>query len=43
MCYFERAKAELMQLAELPDWNPSHFLDVSHLAAGVGLVGFTTF
>ena len=37
--YLERAKAELMQLAELPDWCPSHFLDVGEaaLAAGVGL------
>ncbi|MBC7845613.1 MAG: heparinase II/III family protein [Flavobacterium sp.] len=36
--YFERAKAELMQLAELPDWCPTHFLDVGEatLAAGVG-------
>ncbi|RUT68002.1 hypothetical protein D0817_23615 [Flavobacterium cupreum] len=40
--YFERAKAELMQLTELPDWNPSHFLDVGEatLAAGVGLDWF---
>lgn len=37
--YLEKAKAELMQLAELPDWCPSHFLDVGEaaLAAGVGL------
>ena len=37
--YLERAKAELIQLAELPDWCPSHFLDVGEasLAAGVGL------
>ena len=37
--YLERAKAELMQLVELPDWCPSHFLDVGEatLAAAVGL------
>lgn len=37
--YLVRAKAELIQLAELPDWCPSHFLDVGEgaLAAGVGL------
>jgi oligo-alginate lyase len=37
--YFERAKAELLQLAALPDWCPTHFLDVGEatLAAGVGL------
>lgn len=37
--YLERAKSELMQLAELPDWCPTHFLDVGEatLAAAVGL------
>ncbi len=37
--YLKRAKAELMQLCELPDWCPSHFLDVGEatLAAAVGL------
>ncbi|NDP28235.1 MAG: hypothetical protein GZ087_12535 [Flavobacterium sp.] len=37
--YFERAKAELIQLAALPDWCPTHFLDVGEatLAAGIGL------
>ncbi|MBC7827141.1 MAG: hypothetical protein H7122_05310, partial [Chitinophagaceae bacterium] len=37
--YLTRAKAELIQLAELPDWCPSHFLDVGEacLAAGIGL------
>lgn len=37
--YLERAKEELLQLAELPDWCPSHFLDVGEgaLAAGIGL------
>lgn len=37
--FLDRAKAELMQLAELPDWCPTHFLDVGEatLAAGVGL------
>lgn len=37
--YFERAKKELIEISELPDWCPSHFLDVGEgaLAAGVGL------
>lgn len=37
--YLEKAKTELIQLAELPDWCPSHFLDVGEgaLAAGIGL------
>jgi len=37
--FLDRAKAELMQLIELPDWCPTHFLDVGEatLAAGVGL------
>jgi len=37
--YLARAKAELMQLAELPDWCLSHFIDVGEafLAAGLGL------
>ncbi|NQX00407.1 hypothetical protein HQ447_07085, partial [bacterium] len=37
--YLIRAKAELLQLAELPDWCPSHFIDVGEasLAAGIGL------
>ncbi len=37
--YLERARQELIQLAELPDWCPSHFLDVGEaaLAAGIGL------
>ena len=26
--YLKRAKTELIELAELPDWCPSHFLDV---------------
>lgn len=37
--YFERAKKELLEISELPDWCPSHFLDVGEgaLAAGIGL------
>ncbi len=40
--YFERARQELLQLAALPDWCPSHFLDVGEasLAAAVGLDWF---
>lgn len=36
--YFERARTELLRLADLPEWRPSHFLDVGEaaLAAGVG-------
>ncbi len=37
--YLERAKKELMEISELPDWCPTHFLDVGEgaLAAGIGL------
>ena len=37
--YLNRAKAELLQLAESPDWCPSHFIDVGEasFAAGEGL------
>ena len=37
--YFTRAREELMRLAALPEWRPSHFLDVGEaaLAAGIGL------
>lgn len=37
--YLERAKKELLEISELPDWCPSHFLDVGEgaLAAGIGL------
>ena len=34
-----RARAELLQLADLPEWRPGHFLDAGEaaLAAGIGL------
>ena len=37
--YLNRAKAELLQLAESPDWCPSHFIDAGEasFAAGEGL------
>lgn len=37
--YFEAAKKELLEMSELPDWCPNHFLDVGEgaLAAGIGL------
>lgn len=37
--FLNRAREELLQLAALPDWAPSHFLDVGEgaLAAGIGL------
>lgn len=36
--YFDRALAELRAMAAMPDWNPSHFLDVAEmtLAAALG-------
>lgn len=36
--FFVRARDELLRLADLPEWRPSHFLDVGEaaLAAGVG-------
>jgi oligo-alginate lyase len=35
---FARAREELLRLADLPEWRPSHFLDVGEaaLAAGIG-------
>ena len=37
--YAQRAREELLALAGLPNWNPSHFLDIGEacLAAAVGL------
>ncbi len=37
--FFNKAREELLQLADLPDWRPSHFLDVAEaaLAASIGL------
>ncbi|MEI7782499.1 MAG: heparinase II/III family protein, partial [Planctomycetota bacterium] len=35
--YFERCVRELDAACRLPDWNPSHFLDVAEMATAVGL------
>ena len=37
--YLQRAEAELLAIAGLPDWNPSHFLDAAELtmASAIGL------
>lgn len=35
--YARRAREELLAAAELPDWNPSHWLDVAELALGVAV------
>jgi hypothetical protein len=37
--HLERARLELLRLAALPDWGPSHFLGVGEaaLAAGIGM------
>ena len=35
--YFDRCVRELDAACSLPDWNPSHFLDVAEMATAVGL------
>lgn len=35
--YLDRAVAEMDAVAAFSDWNPSHFLDVAEMAAGVGI------
>lgn len=35
--YLDRAVAEMRAAAALPDWNPSHFLDVAEFAAALAL------
>lgn len=32
-----RAEREMLALAEFPDWNPSHFLDVAEAAAAIAI------
>jgi hypothetical protein len=34
--YFERARAELVAVAQFADWNPKHFLDVAEMTTAVG-------
>lgn len=35
--YLERAVAEMDAVSAFSDWNPSHFLDVAEMAAGMGI------
>ena len=35
--FFEKARAELLEVCAFEDWNPSHFLDVAEMAAGVAI------
>jgi len=35
--YAQRAIREMMAVAEFPDWNPSHFLDVAEMTLAVAL------
>jgi len=35
--YLERAKAEMLAAAAFSDWNPSHFLDVAEMTAGLAI------
>lgn len=35
--YADRARAELLAVAEFSDWNPSHFLDVAEMTLAVGI------
>lgn len=35
--YFERARAELLQVASFEDWHPSHFLDTAEMTLAVAV------
>jgi len=35
--FLDRARAELLAAAALPDWNPKHFLDIGEMATAVAL------
>ncbi len=35
--FFDRARRELLAVAAFADWNPSHFLDVAELTAGLAI------
>lgn len=35
--YLDRARQELLQLADLSEWRPSHFLDVGEAALAAGV------
>src|SRR5688572_5321449 len=35
--YFDRARAELVAVAQFADWNPKHFLDVAEMTTAVGI------
>jgi oligo-alginate lyase len=35
--FLERARAEMLAVAAFPDWNPSHYLDVAEMTAGLAI------
>lgn len=35
--YLERAQEEMLAVSAFPDWNPSHFLDVAEMTAGLAI------
>jgi hypothetical protein len=35
--YLDRARREMVQVAGFADWNPSHFLDVAEMTAGMAI------
>ncbi len=35
--YFDKAVAEMENVAAFPDWNPSHYLDVGEMALGLAI------
>jgi oligo-alginate lyase len=35
--YLNRARSEMLHVAEFVDWNPKHFLDVAEMAAGFAI------
>ena len=35
--YLDRAKTEMLAIAEFSDWNPSHFLDVAEMSAAMAI------
>jgi hypothetical protein len=35
--FLDRARTEMLAVAAFPDWNPSHFLDVAEMTAGLAI------
>jgi hypothetical protein len=35
--FLDRARGEMLAVAAYPDWNPSHFLDVAEMTAGMAI------